>query len=173
MASEIRLPDIGDFKDVPIIEILIKPGQNVAKDEILLILESDKASLEVPAPDAGVIGEIKVKVGDKVSQGDLLATFARQRRRPAGQAGRAGADRRAREPDARAVAGPAPRPRRRNPISNATCWCSAPAPAATPPRSAPPISASMSCWWSATRRWAASASTSAAFPPRRCCTSPR
>jgi dihydrolipoamide dehydrogenase len=75
MASEIRLPDIGDFKQVPIIEILIKPGQKVAKDEILLTLESDKATLDVPAPEAGTIGEIKVKVGDKVSQGDLLATM--------------------------------------------------------------------------------------------------
>jgi len=61
---------------VPIIEIPIKPGQSVAKDEILLILESDKASVDIPAPEAGVIGEIKVKVGDKVSQGDLLATWA-------------------------------------------------------------------------------------------------
>ncbi|HXT06955.1 MAG TPA: dihydrolipoyl dehydrogenase [Roseiarcus sp.] len=76
MASEIRLPDIGDFKDVPIIEIQVKPGQSVAKDDILLTLESDKASLEVPAPEAGVIGEIKVKIGDKVSQGALLATYA-------------------------------------------------------------------------------------------------
>jgi dihydrolipoamide dehydrogenase len=76
MASEIRLPDIGDFKDVPIIEIQVKPGQSVAKDDILLMLESDKATLEVPAPEAGVIGEVKVKVGDKVSQGDLLATYA-------------------------------------------------------------------------------------------------
>ena len=76
MANEIRLPDIGDFKDVPIIEILVKPGQSVAKDDILLILESDKASVDIPAPEAGVIGEIKVKVGDKVSQGDLIATYA-------------------------------------------------------------------------------------------------
>jgi pyruvate/2-oxoglutarate dehydrogenase complex dihydrolipoamide acyltransferase (E2) component len=59
MASEIRLPDIGDFKDVPIIEIQIKPGQKVAKDDILLTLESDKASLEVPAPEDGVIGEVR------------------------------------------------------------------------------------------------------------------
>jgi dihydrolipoamide dehydrogenase len=76
MASEIRLPDIGDFKNVPIIEIQMKPGQSVAKDDILLTLESDKATLDVPAPEAGVIGEVKVKVGDKVSQGDLLATYA-------------------------------------------------------------------------------------------------
>ena len=76
MASEIRLPDIGDFKDVPIIEIHIKPGQTVAKEEVLLTLESDKATLDVPAPEAGVIGEIKVKIGDKVSEGSLLATWA-------------------------------------------------------------------------------------------------
>jgi dihydrolipoamide dehydrogenase len=76
MASEIRLPDIGDFKDVPIIEIHVKAGQTVAKEEVLLTLESDKATLDVPAPEAGVIGEIKVKVGDKVSEGSLLATWA-------------------------------------------------------------------------------------------------
>ncbi len=71
--SEIRLPDIGDFKNVPIIEILVKPGQKVEKEEVMLTLESDKATLDVPSPADGVIGEIKVKVGDKVSQGDLLA----------------------------------------------------------------------------------------------------
>ncbi len=76
MAGEIRLPDIGDFKDVPVIEILVKPGQSVAKEDVLMTLESDKATLEVPSPDAGIIGEIKVKVGDKVSQGALLATWA-------------------------------------------------------------------------------------------------
>jgi dihydrolipoamide dehydrogenase len=76
MAGEIRLPDIGDFKDVPIIEIHVKPGQSVVKEEVLMTLESDKATLEVPAPEAGIIGEIKVKVGDKVSQGALLATWA-------------------------------------------------------------------------------------------------
>jgi len=76
MAGEIRLPDIGDFKDVPIIEIHVKPGQSVAKEDVLMTLESDKATLEVPAPEAGIIGEIKVKVGDKVSQGALLATWA-------------------------------------------------------------------------------------------------
>src|SRR3984957_9050978 len=75
MANEIRLPDIGDFKDVPIIEILVAPGQSVRKDETILTLESDKASMDVPAPADGVIGEIRVKVGDKISQGDLLATY--------------------------------------------------------------------------------------------------
>ena len=76
MANEIRLPDIGDFKDVPIIEILIAPGQSVQKDAPILTLESDKATMDVPAPEDGVIGEVHVKVGDKVSQGALLATYA-------------------------------------------------------------------------------------------------
>jgi dihydrolipoamide dehydrogenase len=76
MAQEIRLPDIGDFKDVPIIEVLIAPGQSVRKEATILTLESDKATLDVPAPEDGVIGEVLVKVGDKVSQGVLLATYA-------------------------------------------------------------------------------------------------
>jgi dihydrolipoamide dehydrogenase len=76
MAQEIRLPDIGDFKDVPIIEILVGPGQSVRKEATILTLESDKATLDVPAPEDGVIGEILVKVGDKVSEGSLLATYA-------------------------------------------------------------------------------------------------
>ncbi len=76
MAGEIRLPDIGDFKDVPIIEIHIAPGQSVAKEATIVTLESDKATLDVPAPEDGVIGEIRVKVGDRVSQGALLATYA-------------------------------------------------------------------------------------------------
>src|SRR5271168_4467704 len=100
MASEIRLPDIGDFKDVPIIEIHVKPGQTVAKEEVLLTLESDKATLDVPAPAAGVIGEIKVKVGDKVSEGSLLATFAGEAATPAPAAAKAPA----------APSAPAPQP---------------------------------------------------------------
>ena len=73
---EVKVPDIGDFKDVPIVEIHVKPGQAVAKEEVLLTLESDKATLDVPAPEAGIIGELKVKVGDKVSKGSLLALYA-------------------------------------------------------------------------------------------------
>src|SRR3954469_12005772 len=69
---EIRIPDIGDFKDVPIIEVHVKPGDKVAVEDPLLTLESDKATLEVPCPQAGTIGEVKVKPGDKVSEGDLI-----------------------------------------------------------------------------------------------------
>jgi pyruvate dehydrogenase E2 component (dihydrolipoamide acetyltransferase) len=72
-ATEVKVPDIGDFKNIPVIELLVKPGDVVKKDDSLLVLESDKATLEVPAPGAGVIAELKVKVGDKVSAGTLVA----------------------------------------------------------------------------------------------------
>src|SRR3954454_4280955 len=69
---EIRIPDIGDFKDVPIIEVHVKTGDTVAVEDPLLTLESDKATLEIPCPQAGTVGEVKVKAGDRVSQGDLI-----------------------------------------------------------------------------------------------------
>jgi dihydrolipoamide dehydrogenase len=69
---EIKVPDIGGYKDVPVIEVLVKPGDSVRKEDPLITLESDKATMDVPAPRAGVIGEIKVKSGDKVSQGSLI-----------------------------------------------------------------------------------------------------
>ena len=69
---EVRVPDIGDFKDVPVIELLVKPGDTVAAEDSLITLESDKATMEVPAPAAGVVKELKIKVGDKVSQGTLI-----------------------------------------------------------------------------------------------------
>jgi dihydrolipoamide dehydrogenase len=69
------VPDIGDFKDIPIIEILVKPGDQVSPEEPLIALESDKATMEVPSPVAGVVKEIKVKIGDKVSQGTLVLTL--------------------------------------------------------------------------------------------------
>src|SRR4051795_11297222 len=69
---EIRIPDIGDFKDVPIIEVHVKPGDTVNAEDPLLTLESDKATMDVPAPQAGTVSEIKVKVGDKISEGDVI-----------------------------------------------------------------------------------------------------
>ena len=72
-ATEVKVPNIGDFKDIPVIQLLVKQGDTVQKDESLLVLESDKATLEVPAPAAGVISELKVKIGDKVSAGTLVA----------------------------------------------------------------------------------------------------
>ncbi|MDG4550438.1 MAG: dihydrolipoyllysine-residue acetyltransferase [Candidatus Contendobacter sp.] len=71
-AREVRVPDIGDFKNVPIIEILVAPGDHVEIDTSLIVLESDKASMEVPSPFAGTVQSVEVKVGDQVSQGDLI-----------------------------------------------------------------------------------------------------
>jgi pyruvate dehydrogenase E2 component (dihydrolipoamide acetyltransferase) len=69
---EVTVPDIGDFVDVPVIEILVEPGQHVGEEEPLVVLESDKATMEVPAPFAGVVSELKVAVGDRVSEGTTL-----------------------------------------------------------------------------------------------------
>ena len=80
---EVKVPDIGDFKDVPIIEILVKPGDAVTAEQPLLTLESDKATLEVPAPSAGVVSAIVAKVGDKVSMGSPLLTLEAEAGAPA------------------------------------------------------------------------------------------
>ncbi|MDQ5909040.1 MAG: dihydrolipoamide dehydrogenase [Pseudomonadota bacterium] len=72
---EVKVPDIGDFKDVPIIEILVKPGDVVKAEDSLITLESDKATLDVPSPGAGVVREIKVNIGDKLSEGSLILTL--------------------------------------------------------------------------------------------------
>ena len=74
-AIEVKVPDIGDFKDVPVIEVLVKPGDSVKKDDSLITLESDKATMEVPAPSSGTVKEIRVKVGDKVSEGVAILTM--------------------------------------------------------------------------------------------------
>ena len=71
--KEARVPDIGGHGDVPIIELLVKVGDTVAVDQGLVTLESDKATMEVPSPFAGVIKELKVKLGDNVSEGALVA----------------------------------------------------------------------------------------------------
>ena len=68
----VKVPDIGDFKDVPVIEVFVKPGDTVKPEDPLVTLESDKATMDVPAPSAGVIKELKVKVGDKVSEGSVI-----------------------------------------------------------------------------------------------------
>lgn len=70
---EVRVPDIGDFKDVAVIEVFVKPGDNIKVEQSLITVESDKASMEIPSSHAGVLKELKVKVGDKVNIGDLLA----------------------------------------------------------------------------------------------------
>ena len=72
---EVKVPDIGDFKNVPVVEVLVKPGDTVQPEDPLVTLESDKATLEVPSPAAGVVKELKLKIGDKVSQGSLILTL--------------------------------------------------------------------------------------------------
>jgi len=70
--KEVNVPDIGDFKDVAVIEVLVKAGDTIAAEQSLITVESDKATMEIPAPGAGVVKEIRVKVGDKVSQGSPI-----------------------------------------------------------------------------------------------------
>jgi pyruvate dehydrogenase E2 component (dihydrolipoamide acetyltransferase) len=70
--KDVLVPDIGDFKDVEVIEVLVKPGDTVAREQSLVSLESDKATMEIPSPEAGVVQSITVKVGDKVSEGSLI-----------------------------------------------------------------------------------------------------
>ena len=72
---EIKVPDIGDYKDVPVIEVLVKPGDTVEKEQSIVVLESDKATMDVPSSHSGVVKEVKVKVGDNLSQGSVVITL--------------------------------------------------------------------------------------------------
>src|SRR6266511_1681722 len=80
---EVKVPDIGDFKDVPVIEVFVKPGDAVKAEDSLVTLESDKATMDVPAPAAGTVEEIKVTVGDKVSEGSVILTLEAAAESPA------------------------------------------------------------------------------------------
>lgn len=161
---EIKVPDIGDYSDVPVIEVLVAVGDSVVKDQGLVTLESDKATLEVPSSAAGVVKELKVKVGDSLSEGALVllleaegeaaapAAPAKADSKPAPAAAAPAAAPGSKPPvtpSHRAPAEPAPSSRRwpaaSRPISNARWWCSAPALAATPPRSVPPTWAWIRC----------------------------
>src|SRR6266480_1529393 len=84
---DVKVPDIGDFKDVPIIEVLVQSGDRVKTEDPLITLESDKASMDVPSPVDGVVRELKVKLGDKVSEGSLILV-AEAEAAPAGVAPR-------------------------------------------------------------------------------------
>jgi pyruvate dehydrogenase E2 component (dihydrolipoamide acetyltransferase) len=74
--TEVRVPDIGDFKDIPVIEVFVKPGDAVKVEDPLISLESDKATMDVPSPQGGIVQEVRVKVGDKVSEGTLVLLLA-------------------------------------------------------------------------------------------------
>ncbi|MCG6860451.1 MAG: biotin/lipoyl-binding protein, partial [Chromatiaceae bacterium] len=69
---QVTVPDIGDFKDVAVIEVLVAAGDQVAKEDSLITLESDKATMEIPSPEAGRVAALEVEVGDKLSEGDLI-----------------------------------------------------------------------------------------------------
>ncbi len=76
--TEVKVPDIGNYTNIPVIEVLVKPGDTVTKDQGLVTLESDKATMEVPSSVAGVVKEVKVKAGDQVSEGSIVALIEAQ-----------------------------------------------------------------------------------------------
>ena len=104
-ASELKVPDIGDFKDIEIIEVLVEAGDEIAAEQSLITVESDKASMEIPASAGGTITEVRVKVGDKVSEGSVIALYE-----PAGEAAPADARETATEPPAAARSTPSAAP---------------------------------------------------------------
>ena len=123
---EVKVPDIGDFKDVPVIDVLVKPGDAVKPEDPLVTLESDKATMDVPAPAAGTVKSIAVKMGDKVSQGSLLLALESAEAKPAA-ATRAAADSSASTPRPSA-ASPAPSAAASPPAAPASSAAAAPAP---------------------------------------------
>jgi pyruvate dehydrogenase E2 component (dihydrolipoamide acetyltransferase) len=120
---DVLVPDIGDFKNIPVIEVLVKPGDSVKAEDSLITLESDKATMEVPAPFAGVVKELKIKPGDKVSQGAAILSLEIGDGAAAAVA-----------PAAAARQEPAPAPAR----ASAPAPAPVPAPAPAPPQVATP-----------------------------------
>jgi pyruvate/2-oxoglutarate dehydrogenase complex dihydrolipoamide acyltransferase (E2) component len=107
--QEVFVPDIGDFKDVDVIEVLVKPGDAIAREQSLISVESDKATMEIPSPADGVVRELKIKIGDKVSEGTLILLLE------AGASTAAAAPASAVKPAAPSASAPAPALRRRRP----------------------------------------------------------
>ena len=152
MSVELLIPDIGDFKDVAVVDVLVKAGDAIELETPLVTLETDKATMDVPATAAGTITEVLVKRGDKVSKGALIARLeptvapvatpaqsaapappaAAPAKSAAAPAEGAGDTVRMPLRRPRAVRAPARASRAR-----CSCWCSAPVPAAIPPPSAP------------------------------------
>jgi pyruvate dehydrogenase E2 component (dihydrolipoamide acetyltransferase) len=118
-STTIPVPDIGDFKDVEVIEVLVKPGDAVAKEQSLITLESDKATMEIPSPSAGVIKELRIKVGDRVSKGAPILVLSADSGPAASAAASAPASTQALAPSkpgpSASAAAPAPRPVPREP----------------------------------------------------------
>jgi len=121
MSKEILVPNIGDFDDVEVIEVLVAPGDTVRAEDSLITVESDKASMEIPAPEAGVVKEVKIQVGDKVSEGSLILLLE-----PSGDAAPAEVDSVPAAPEDKAPVSRPPKP------------VAAPAPARAAPRPVTP-----------------------------------
>ncbi|HVL37293.1 MAG TPA: dihydrolipoyllysine-residue acetyltransferase [Burkholderiales bacterium] len=114
--STVPVPDIGDFKDVEVIEVLVKPGDTVAKEQSLVTLESDKATMEIPSPAAGRVKALRLKVGDKVSKGSpILVLEAGEAAKPGEKSAEKAAEKAAPKPDKPAPQAPAARPVPREP----------------------------------------------------------
>src|ERR1700741_4836742 len=105
---EVKVPDIGDFDEVAVIEVLVKVGDTIKAEQSLITVESDKASMEIPSSNAGVVKEIKVKIGDKVSKGSLVAGVGGAGEKAAAPAAAAPAP--AASADKPAASAPAPAP---------------------------------------------------------------
>jgi pyruvate dehydrogenase E2 component (dihydrolipoamide acetyltransferase) len=123
---EVKVPDIGDFKEVEVIELMVKPGDTIKVDQSLITVESDKASMEIPSSHAGVIKEIKVNIGDKIAEGSLVLTLEEAAGAAAAPAEAAPAPAAAAAPAPAPAAAPAPAP------APAAAPAPAPAPAAAP-----------------------------------------
>ena len=122
---DVLVPDIGDFKNIPVIEVLVKPGDSVKAEDSLITLESDKATMEVPAPFAGVVKELKIKPGDKVSQGVVILSIEVSEGAAAPATTSA--------PPQKPAAAPAPAP-----VAQATAPAAAPVSSAAPAQAAAP-----------------------------------
>src|SRR5262245_49682309 len=112
--TQVVVPDIGDFKDVAVIEVLVKPGDAVSKEQSLITLESDKATMEIPSPSAGVVKELKIKMGDKVSKGSPILELDAKDDAPRQQA------KAEQKPEPRKEAKPEPRQEARPPQARPT-----------------------------------------------------
>ncbi len=137
---KVKVPNIGDFQDVDVIEVLVSAGDRVKAEDSLITLESDKATMEIPSPQAGTVTAVAVSVGDKVSEGALILSL-----------------------DTGELPAPATPPlklpsRPRVPRAGQTCmlrcWFLAPVRGATPPPFGRRISARAWCLWSGIRPWA-------------------
>jgi pyruvate dehydrogenase E2 component (dihydrolipoamide acetyltransferase) len=127
MAQDITVPDLGDFKDVEVIDVLVKPGDKIDVDTPLITLETEKATMDVPSTAAGVVKSIAIKKGDRVSKGNVIAQIE----------GEAGSKKEEKKPAAAAQSGPPPQPAPKAEAPAAAPAAAAPSPAAAPAAAAP------------------------------------